>query len=162
MVRGDSIKVNMAAALSLYLISVLTWTQNTEVLQEMNEGKPKFIPSSSFNLSLSTTYNELTVVGTFHEVVPCHFGVFAVHLTSLWVKPGELESVEAVVVLHETESSCAVGHGFELMVLFHRLVFDGEVVDLMFCGQTNELGVSFKSWAVSKKKQRHNLICLLQ
>lgn len=73
----------------------------------------------------------LTKLGASHEVVTCLFGVSAMHLAGLWVKLGEHVSVEAVVVLHEAESRCAVWHGREHL-LFHSLGSDIEVEDFMF------------------------------
>lgn len=46
----------------------------------------------------------LTELGASHEVVTCLLGVFALHLTGLWVKLGEQMSVEAVIVPHKAES----------------------------------------------------------
>lgn len=72
----------------------------------------------------------VTEVEASHEVAACLFGVFAVHLAGLWVKLGELVSVEAVEVLHKAESRRAVWHGLELFLL-HHLGFNIVVVDFM-------------------------------
>ena len=72
----------------------------------------------------------LTELRASHEVVSCLFGVFAMHLASLWVKLGEHMSMEAVIVLHKAESRCAVWHGLELF-LINCLGLDIEVVDVV-------------------------------
>lgn len=52
------------------------------------------------------------------------------HFASLWIKFGEHVPVEAIVVLHEAESRCAVWHGLELF-LFYSLAFKIVVVDFV-------------------------------
>lgn len=79
----------------------------------------------------------LTELGASHEVVACLFGVFAVHRAGLWVKLGELVSVEAVIVLHKAEGRCAVWHGLEHFLVY-SLGFDVVVVDVMTYRKSND------------------------
>lgn len=72
----------------------------------------------------------LTKLGASHEVVTGLFGVSAMHLACLWVKLGELVSMEAVIVIHKAESRCAVWHGLELFLIY-SLGSDIVVVDVV-------------------------------
>ncbi len=80
--------------------------------------------------TITDTDFSLTELGTSHEVITGFFGVSAMHFTSLWVKLGEVVSMEAVIVLHKTESWGAVWHVMEFF-LVHSLGFNVKVEDLV-------------------------------
>lgn len=52
------------------------------------------------------------------------------HVAGLWIKLGEHVSMEAVIVLHESESRGAVWHGLELFLIY-SLGSDVVVVDVI-------------------------------
>lgn len=85
----------------------------------------------------------LTELGASHEVVSGLFGVFAQHFPSFGVKLGEHVSVEAVKVFHEAESGGAVGHAFELFLIY-SLSSDVVVVDFIPCVKKRKRSIFLK------------------
>lgn len=75
---------------------------------------------------------ELTKVGAVHEIVPGVLRVGAVHVTGYRVEPGEVVSMETVVVLQPAESSGADGQVGPCLGL-HRLCADVIDVDVVSC-----------------------------
>lgn len=65
-----------------------------------------------------------------HEVITGLFWIFAMDFSCHRVKLGELMSMEAVIMAHVTEGSCAVGHAFEFL-LVNLLGVHVKVVDLI-------------------------------
>lgn len=79
---------------------------------------------------------ELTKVGASHEVVAGVLGVVAAHLPGHRVEPGEVGSMEAVVVLHPAQGRGAGGEVLPRLGL-HCLCANVKDVDLFSCWREN-------------------------
>lgn len=83
-----------------------------------------------YNFSTLVT---LTKMWASHEVITALLWIFAMDFSCNGVKLGELMSMEAVIMIHVTEGSCAVGHALEFLFI-NLLRLHIEVVDLITFG----------------------------
>lgn len=68
-----------------------------------------------------------------HEVITGLLWIFAMDFARNWVKLGELMTMKAVIMIHVTEGSGAVGHALKFF-LINLLGLHIEVVDLITFG----------------------------
>lgn len=80
----------------------------------------------------------LTKVGTSHEVIPGVFWIGPVHLSSYGVEPGEVVSMETVVVFQPAKSGGA-GRQVGPCLGLHRLCAQIIHVNILSCGENVEV-----------------------
>lgn len=100
----DGIQLDLPAIRSCVVTSVTCKT--LRVLLKKKKINLIILPCVRFTMRTAV---QLTKVGAGHEIVTGIFWVCAVHMSSYRVEPGEVVSMETVVVLHPAEDRGADG-----------------------------------------------------